>query len=75
MHDSQGFINGDRFELLLVPIVDQLTNNLVLANAEIKDQIPACLAQLAVAVNDDTMWKQLNYQVLLKTRNTNSQIR
>lgn len=75
LHDSQGFINTHRFEILHQPIVDQLTNFIVLSDETIKANIPMCLSQLAVAANDDTMWKQLNYQILLKTRNTNSQIR
>lgn len=75
LHDSQGFINSHRFDILHQSIVDQLINLIVLKNDNIKAQIPMCLAQLAVAANDDTMWKQLNYQILLKTRNTNSHIR
>lgn len=75
MHDSQGFINSHRFEILLQPIVNQLENELVLNNPLIKEKLPLCLAQLASAVNDDLMWKQLNYQILLKTRHGNSDVR
>lgn len=75
LHDSQGFVNNHRFELLLAPLVDQLQNQLVLSQPDVKEQIPACLAQLAVAVNDDTAWKQLNYQILLKTRNPHAEVR
>ena len=75
MHDSQGFVNIHRFEILLQPLVDQLGNLIVLENEGIREKILLCLAQLATAANDDTMWKQLNYQILLKTRDTNSKIR
>lgn len=75
VHDSQGFINADRFELLLLPLVDQLVNRVVLQRQRIKALLPACLAQLAVAANDDTLWKQLNYQILLKTRSPTAEIR
>lgn len=75
LHDSQGFINTHRFEALLTPLVDQLQNQIVLQNPATKELIPTCLAQLAVAVNDDTAWKQLNYQILLKTRNPNAEVR
>lgn len=75
MHDSNGFINSHRFEILLQPIVNQLENELVLQNPLIKKQLPPCLAQLASAANDDLMWKQLNYQILLKTRHANSDVR
>jgi U3 small nucleolar RNA-associated protein 10 len=33
-----------------------------------------CLSQFAVAVADDALWKQLNYQILLKTRHTLPQV-
>lgn len=75
LHDSQGFVNTHRFEILLAPLVDQLQNHLVLDDADVKEQIPACLAQLAVAVNEDTAWKQINYQILLKTRNPDATVR
>lgn len=75
LHDSQGFVNGSRFEMLLQPLVDQIENEIVLNTATIKEQLPSCLAQLGLAVNDDIQWKQLNYQILMKTRNNNSEIR
>jgi U3 small nucleolar RNA-associated protein 10 len=33
------------------------------------------IAQLAVAASDDILWKQLNYQVLLKTRSDTPEVR
>jgi U3 small nucleolar RNA-associated protein 10 len=33
-----------------------------------------CLAQFAVAAADDALWKQLNYQVLLKARHNLPQV-
>jgi hypothetical protein len=33
-----------------------------------------CLAQFAVAAADDALWKQLNYQVLLKARHNVPQV-
>jgi hypothetical protein len=33
-----------------------------------------CLSQFAVAVADDALWKQLNYQILLKTRHNLPQV-
>lgn len=32
------------------------------------DLVIPCLTQMAVSAADDTLWKQLNYQILLKTR-------
>jgi len=34
-----------------------------------------CIAQLAVCVNNDALWKPLNYQILLKTRSRSSKVR
>lgn len=34
-----------------------------------------CIAQFSVAVADDSMWKPLNYQILLKTRDSSPKVR
>lgn len=75
LHDSRGFINGGRFEALLQPMVDQIENEIVLDSTKTMQLVSSCLAQLGQAVNDDIQWKQLNYQILMKTRNNESRIR
>lgn len=75
LHDSRGFINGARFEAILQPLVDQIENEIVLDSTKSMDLVSSCLAQLGQAVNDDIQWKQLNYQILMKTRNNESRIR
>lgn len=75
LYDSQGFINHYRFDILMEPLVDQLDNDIVLQTSMLRQQMPICLAQLARAANDDTMWKQLNHQILMKTRDNNAEIR
>lgn len=75
LHDSQGFVNGSRFEALLQPLVDQIENEIVLQSDKSRDLLSKCLAQLGMAINDDIQWKQLNYQILMKTRNNNPDIR
>ncbi|XP_029708721.1 HEAT repeat-containing protein 1 homolog [Aedes albopictus] len=75
VHDNQNFINSVRFDTLLQPIVDQMENTLVFEDNEIRGLVVNCLAQMAVAVADDTLWRQLNHQVLLKTRNNDPEIR
>ncbi|KAH8411910.1 hypothetical protein KR222_002119 [Zaprionus bogoriensis] len=69
VHGSGDFINDHRFNTLMPPLVDQLENRLLLAEdrTELQQALSNCLAQLAVASND-VLWKQLNTQVLLKTR-------
>lgn len=34
-----------------------------------------CVGQFSVALADDSQWKTLNYQVLLKTRHSNAKVR
>lgn len=75
LHDSRGFINGARFDALLMPLVDQIENEIILHSPKLMDLISMCLAQMGIAVNDDIQWKQLNYQILMKTRNNESHIR
>lgn len=76
LHCSDDFINEHRFKTLMPPLVDQLENHLVLAEDrnELQQSLSNCLAQLAVATND-VLWKQLNTQVLLKTRITRPEVR
>jgi hypothetical protein len=33
-----------------------------------------CIAQFSVAMADDSMWKPLNYQILLKTRDSSPKV-
>lgn len=40
----------------------------------ITDLVIPCLTQMAVSAADDTLWKQLNYQILLKTRHSSPQV-
>jgi len=73
LHCSSDFINDHRFSTLMPPIVDQLENQLVLANERdaLQQLLSNCIAQLAAATND-VLWKQLNQQVLLKTRTSST---
>lgn len=75
LHDSQRFMNASRFDALLQPLVDQIENGIVLNSEKNQQLLTTCLAQLGTAINDDIMWKQLNYQILLKTRSNEPEIR
>ncbi|BFF95075.1 HEAT repeat-containing protein 1 homolog [Drosophila madeirensis] len=74
VHCTDEFINEHRFNTLMQPLVDQLENDLVLGSEPLQLALSNCIAQLAVATND-VMWKQLNSQVLLKTRTTTPEVR
>lgn len=78
LYDSQSFLNKDRFETLMQPVVDQLENTMggisSLKSRAVESIIP-CVAQFAVATADDSLWKLLNYQIMLKTRHNDAEIR
>lgn len=78
LYDSQSFLNKDRFETLMQPVVDQLENTLGgVENLKVRaaEYLIPCISQFAVATADDSLWKLLNYQILLKTRHNDAEIR
>lgn len=40
----------------------------------ILNHVVPCIASLAAAAHDDSLWKDLNYQILLKTRHENFKV-
>ncbi|EFA00063.1 HEAT repeat-containing protein 1 homolog [Tribolium castaneum] len=78
LYDSHKFVNKDRFEVLMQPLVDQLENTLggvgglERRNGEL---VTPVIVQFAVATADDSLWKQLNYQILLKMKHNSPEIR
>lgn len=77
-YDAHDFVNQERFETLMQPIVDQIENTLGTKEdyeQRARNYIAPCIAALAGATPDDSLHKQLVYQVLLKTRHTKSYVR
>lgn len=68
------FMNADRFELLCVPLVDQLENPLVLKDERLLGLVSKTIAEMGGAI-DDSLWRQLNHAVLLKTRHKEGEVR
>lgn len=78
LHDTRKFIDKERFDLLIQPIVDQLENKLgdeSIFISRTENLVIPCIIQFAVATGDDALWKQLNYQILLKMRHSSSVVR
>ena len=78
LHDNDNFINKERFETLMEPLVDQLENQLGEENAvklRVKELLVPLLAPTAVAASDDCLWKAFHYQLLLKTRDNSPHVR
>ncbi|KAJ8983683.1 hypothetical protein NQ317_003471 [Molorchus minor] len=71
MYDNQKFINKERFDVLMQTLVDQLENTLGGIETFVKrneELLTPCLVSFALATADDALWKQMNYQILLKMR-------
>lgn len=75
MYDSHKFVNKERFDILMQPVVDQLDNTLGNYEARVRDIVIPTVVNFTVATGDDSLWKQLNYQILLKMRDGNPKIR
>eukprot|EP01114_Cavostelium_apophysatum_P019937 TRINITY_DN6557_c0_g1_i2.p1 TRINITY_DN6557_c0_g1~~TRINITY_DN6557_c0_g1_i2.p1 ORF type:complete len:2043 (+),score=611.24 TRINITY_DN6557_c0_g1_i2:150-6278(+) len=78
LHDTDAVLTKENFGRLMPAVVNQLenTNDMDERYEErVEKNIVPCLAQLAVCVRDDTLWKPLNYQVLLKTRSESPRVR
>uniref|UniRef100_A0A8C3TAF6 HEAT repeat-containing protein 1 n=1 Tax=Chelydra serpentina TaxID=8475 RepID=A0A8C3TAF6_CHESE len=78
LFDTQRFVSKERAETLMVPLVDQLEN--MLGGEEnfqerVTMHLIPCIAQFSIAMADDSLWKPLNYQILLKTRHTSPKVR
>ncbi|XP_066552649.1 HEAT repeat-containing protein 1 [Amia ocellicauda] len=78
LYDTQRFISKERAEALMGPLVDQLENTLggeEEYQTRITKHLVPCIAQLSLAMGDDSQWKTLNYQILLKTRHSSPKVR
>ncbi|NWY54576.1 HEAT1 protein, partial [Chionis minor] len=78
LFDTQKFLSKERAETLMMPLVDQLENMLG-GDEKFQERVTAhlipCIAQFSVAMADDSLWKPLNYQILLKMRHTSPKVR
>ncbi|NXY67516.1 HEAT1 protein, partial [Glareola pratincola] len=78
LFDTQKFLSKERAETLMMPLVDQLENMLG-GDEKFQERVTAhlipCIAQFSVAMADDSLWKPLNYQILLKMRHASSKVR
>lgn len=78
LYDTQTFVTKERFDVLMQPIVDQLENTLggiAKLQERSKSVLIPCIVNFAVATANDALWKQMNYQILLKMRHSSPEIR
>ncbi|NXE89574.1 HEAT1 protein, partial [Menura novaehollandiae] len=78
LFDTQKFLSKERAETLMQPLIDQLENVLG-GDEKFQERVTAhlipCIAQFSVAMADDSLWKPLNYHILLKTRHNSPKVR
>lgn len=72
---SNSFVTAHRFNVLVEPLVNLLDNEDYVQDESINEILPKCFAQFAVAANNDLLWKQLNHQILMKTRSNSVVVR
>ncbi|KAI1886943.1 hypothetical protein AGOR_G00200970 [Albula goreensis] len=78
LYDTQHFISKDRADTLMTPLINQLENTLggeEIYQSRITQHLVPCVGHFAVAMGDDSQWKPLNYQILLKTRHSSPKVR
>lgn len=78
LYDTQRFVSKERAEALMMPLVDQLENQLggeEKFQERVAKHLVPCIAQFSVAMADDSLWKPLNYQILLKMRHSSPKVR
>ncbi|XP_033935504.1 HEAT repeat-containing protein 1 isoform X3 [Pseudochaenichthys georgianus] len=78
LYDTQRFLSRERADTLLQPLLDQMENSVggqEASRLRLTQNLVPCLGQFSVALADDSLWKTLNYQILLKTRHTLPEVR
>ncbi|KAF2077564.1 hypothetical protein CYY_001105 [Polysphondylium violaceum] len=78
MYDTDGFLDKQKFEQVLPALANQLENqmgSLESYKTRINNYLAPCITQLAVAINQDLLWKHLNHTILMKTRSPYSLVR
>lgn len=74
-YDTVKFLTKDRFNMLVEPLVNQIENIIGDYEKRSAEIIVPTVARFAAATSDDSLWKQFNYLILLKTRHSSPQVR
>ncbi|XP_047485960.1 HEAT repeat-containing protein 1-like [Penaeus chinensis] len=72
MYDSVNFINQERFKMMVKPLIDQLENKHGGEEAykdRVSNHLMPCVIKFTVATADDSLWKELNSEILKRVRN------
>ncbi|XP_060853009.1 HEAT repeat-containing protein 1 [Rhopalosiphum padi] len=75
-YDTINFTTKDRFEIIMSPLVDILEAvDLEDYNNICQNYVIPCISNLIAAVTDDTLWKDINCQIMLKARHRLPEVR
>ncbi|XP_072265281.1 HEAT repeat-containing protein 1 isoform X2 [Pyxicephalus adspersus] len=78
LYDNKQFLSKERADALMMPLLDQIENLLggdEKFQSRVNKSLVPCIAQFSVAMADDSLWKPLNYQILLKMRHSSAKVR
>ncbi|RXG69885.1 HEAT repeat-containing protein 1 [Armadillidium vulgare] len=74
LYDTVSFTNEDRFTEIVKSLTNQIENTIGTEEnhkARISDHLKTCIIRLTKALTDDSLWKELNSQILSKIRTDN----
>lgn len=75
-YDTINFTTKERFEIIMNPLVDLLEAvDLEDHNIICQNYVIPCISNLIAAVTDDTLWKDINCQIMLKARHRLPEVR
>ena len=76
LYDSLSVIQNDTFEKLSEPLSKLLTLPLGSSYLPfVEHTLKPCIFEIVERINNDDMWKKINYDILMHTRNTDPKIR
>jgi len=78
LYDNEGFMNVEKFDRLYKPLVNQMLikhDDTEEYREAMNNYLVPCLGELAVNVKNEDMWKSLNKQVMMQSRDENPEVR
>ncbi|ORX81097.1 ARM repeat-containing protein [Anaeromyces robustus] len=78
LYDNEGFMNIEKFDRLYKPLVNQMLikhEDIEEYREAMNNYLVPCLGELAVNVKNEDMWKSLNKQVMMQSRDENPEVR
>lgn len=73
-YDANKFMDQTRFESLCNVFVDQLENEIVLKDEQLMETVSKAVSQMGLSI-DDSLWRRLNYALLMKTKHHDHRVR